>query len=67
MIQSLYAKQIFNANELPTTSDNSDAHYRREIIITFPRQFQGKNEDPNLLNKIMTNEEEMSGIFNLGC
>ncbi len=63
----IYAKQIFNANQLPTTSDNSDAHYRREIIIPFPRQFEGKNEDPNLLNKIITNEEEMSGIFQLGC
>ncbi len=61
----IYAKQIFNANELPTTSDNTDARFRREIILSFPNQFEGKNEDPNLLNKIVTNEEEMSGIFNL--
>ena len=61
----IYAKQIFNANELPTTSDNSDAHYRREIILPFPIQFEGDNEDPNLLKKFTTNEEEMSGIFNL--
>ena len=61
----IYAKLFFNANQLPTTSDNSDAHYRREIIIPFPRQFEGKNEDPNLLNKFITNEEEMSGIFYL--
>lgn len=60
----VWAKHFFNANELPRTSDNSDAHYRREIIITFPIQFQGKNEDPNLLNKLTT-EEELSGIFNL--
>ena len=61
----IYAKQIFNANELPTTSDNADSHYRREIILSFPNQFEGENEDPNLLNKFITNEEEMSGIFNL--
>ena len=60
----VWAKHFFNANELPPTSDNSDAHYRREIIITFPIQFQGKKDDPNLLNKLTT-EEEMSGIFNL--
>ena len=60
----VWAKHFFNANELPRTSDNSDAHYRREIIITFPIQFQGKKDDPNLLNKLTT-EEEMSGIFNL--
>jgi P4 family phage/plasmid primase-like protien len=61
----IYAKLFFNANQLPTTSDNSDAHYRREIILQFPRQFEGENEDPNLLNKIIANEEEMSGIFHL--
>jgi putative DNA primase/helicase len=60
----IWAKQFLNANELPLTSDNSDAHYRREIIIPFPKQFQGKNEDPNLLNKLTT-EEELSGIFNI--
>ena len=61
----IYAKLFFNANQLPTTSDNSDAHYRREIILQFPRQFEGENEDPNLLNKIIAKEEEISGIFNL--
>jgi putative DNA primase/helicase len=61
----LFAKLIFNCNELPTTSDNTDARFRREIIIDFPNQFEGDKEDPNLLNKIITNEEEMSGIFNL--
>jgi len=60
----LWAKQFFNANQLPRTSDNSDAHYRREIVITFPKQFEGKNEDLNLLNKLTT-EEELSGIFNI--
>jgi P4 family phage/plasmid primase-like protien len=62
----IFAKQIFNANELPTTSDNTDARFRREIIIHFPNQFEeGINADPDLLNKIIKNEEEMSGIFNL--
>ncbi|HSF51241.1 MAG TPA: phage/plasmid primase, P4 family [Nitrososphaeraceae archaeon] len=62
----LHAKPIFAANKLPTTADNTDARFRREIIIDFPNQFQdGINADPDLLNKIVNNEEEMSGIFNL--
>ena len=61
----IYAKQIFNANELPTTSDNTDARHRREIIIPYPNQFEGDNEDPDLLKKFIKDEEELSGIFNL--
>jgi phage/plasmid-associated DNA primase len=50
---------------MPNISDNTDARFRREITLHFPKQFQGKAEDRNLLNKIVNNEEEMSGIFNL--
>ena len=59
----LHAKLIFNANQLPISPDNSDAHFRREIILSFPNQFEG-GEDPDLLNKIST-EEELYGIFNI--
>lgn len=62
----LYAKPFFAANKLPTTADDTDARFRREIIIEFPKQFElGINADPDLLNKIVNDEEEMSGIFNL--
>ena len=60
----LHAKLIFNANQLPSSPDNSDAHFRREIILSFPNQFEGKKEDTDLLNKLST-EEELSGIFNI--
>jgi P4 family phage/plasmid primase-like protien len=60
----LHAKLIFNANQLPNSSDNSDAHFRREIILSFPNQFEGTKEDLDLLNKLST-EEELSGIFNI--
>ena len=63
MVQILHSKLIFNANQLPFSPDNSDAHFRREIILSFPNQFEGK-EDPDLLNKLST-EEELSGIFNI--
>ena len=55
---------IFNANQLPVSPDNSDAHFRREIILSFPNQFEGGKEDPDLLNKL-SSEEELSGIFNI--
>jgi putative DNA primase/helicase len=60
----LHTKLIFSANQLPSTSDNSDGHYRREIIISFPNQFEGEKEDPDLLKKLST-DEELSGIFNI--
>src|SRR5215208_2247249 len=61
----IHAKQVFNTNELPNIPDNTDARYRREIILYFYRQFEGSTQDRNLLKKIVNNEEEMSGIFNL--
>jgi P4 family phage/plasmid primase-like protien len=60
----LHAKSIFNANQLPISPDHSDAHFRREIILSFPNQFEGGKEDPDLLNKL-SREEELSGIFNI--
>jgi putative DNA primase/helicase len=61
----LYAKLIFSTNKIPETEDESDAYFRREIILSFPNRFEdGKGADPNLLNKLTT-EEELSGIFNV--
>jgi P4 family phage/plasmid primase-like protien len=60
----LYAKLFFNANTLTDTIDQTNAIYRRQIIISFPNTFEGKNDDPHLLDKL-TNEEEVSGIFNV--
>ena len=60
----LHAKQIFNANQMPNNPDNSDARHRREIPLSFPFQFEGAKDDPNLLNKLST-KEELSGIFNI--
>ena len=62
----LHAKPFFAANKLPTTADDTDARFRREIIIEFPKQFElGINADPDLLDKIVNSDQEMSGIFNL--
>ncbi len=60
----LYAKLFFNANTITETTDQTAAYYRRQIIISFPNTFEGKKDDPQLLDKL-TSEEEMSGIFNV--
>jgi len=58
-----YAKFLFSANALPKASDDSYAFYRRWILISFPNTFDGKTCDPNLLEKLTT-EEELSGFLN---
>ncbi len=60
----IYAKLFFNANRIPDSQDISDAYNRRICIISFPRTFEGKNEDKLIISKLTT-QEELSGIFNL--
>jgi P4 family phage/plasmid primase-like protien len=36
----LWAKLFFSTNEMPEMMDFSDGHYRREVIISFPYQFE---------------------------
>jgi P4 family phage/plasmid primase-like protien len=36
----LHTKHFFNANQLPSIEDDTDAHYRREIIISFPHRYE---------------------------
>ena len=60
----LYAKLFFSANKVPRTDDDSNAYYRREVIISFPNTFEGKRDDVNLIFKLTT-EQELSGIFNI--
>jgi putative DNA primase/helicase len=61
---TLYAKLIFNANSLNERIEKTNADYRREVIITFPNTFQGKDDDPQLQHKL-EKQQEMSGIFNV--
>jgi len=64
-----YAKMIYSANELPNTNDDTEAFFRRWIIIEFPYKFSSEENDghkdvnPNILDEICT-EEEFSGLFN---
>jgi putative DNA primase/helicase len=57
-----YAKFIFSANIIPLTEDESDAFFRRWVIVTFPNKFEGENCDPNLVEKLTSNDE-LSGLL----
>ena len=59
-----YAVMVFAANRLPEVNEDTDAIYRRFVIINFRRQFTGKDRDPMLLASLTT-EEEKSGILNI--
>lgn len=56
-------KLIFSSNKLPRILDDSDAVFRRLIIIKFPKVFLGEMADPDKIKKITT-PEELSGLFN---
>ena len=59
-----YAKLIWSANKVPEALDDTDAFFRRWIIITFPNVFNGENCDPHILEKLTT-DEEFSGLLNV--
>ena len=59
-----YAKMFFAANRLPEVNEDTDAIYRRFLIIEFSRQFKGTDANPMLLVELTTDEEK-SGILNL--
>jgi putative DNA primase/helicase len=59
-----YAKLVFSANMLPEIYEDTDAFFRRFIIIPFPNKFEGDKADPDKLKKITT-DEEMSGLLNI--
>ena len=58
-----YAKMIFSCNQIPRSPDDSDAFFRRWVIINFPNQFLQGKADKGLIKKITT-PEELSGLLN---
>jgi putative DNA primase/helicase len=58
-----FAKLIFSANELPSSTELGEAFFRRWEIIDFPNQFKGSDRKQGLKYEITT-EEELSGILN---
>jgi len=58
-----YAKLLFSANKVPEVYDDTDAFFRRWIIVVFPNQFTNDKADPHILKKLTT-PEELSGLLN---
>jgi putative DNA primase/helicase len=60
-----YAKLIFSTNKIPESEDKSYAYYRRWVILSFNRVFEGEDEDTGLMHKLTTDEHELAGLLNL--
>jgi putative DNA primase/helicase len=58
------AKLIFSTNKIPDSDDKSYAYYKRWLILSFEKVFQGMARDTNLINKLTT-PDELSGLLNL--
>lgn len=60
-----YAKLAFSGNQVPETDDESDAYFRRILLVTFSRTFQ---KDEGLKTRKLaelTTPEELSGLLNV--
>lgn len=53
---------IINANELPKDTEQTDAYFRRFLIVPFEVKISEEDKDPNLATKII--ENELPGVFN---
>jgi P4 family phage/plasmid primase-like protien len=59
-----YAKLIFSSNRIPDSDDKSYAYFKRWLILSFERVFQGIAKDTDLIKKLTTSDE-LSGLLNL--
>ena len=57
-----YAKLIFNCNELPKDVEQTQAYFRRFLIVPFDVTIPEALQDKELSKKIIDNE--LSGVFN---
>jgi putative DNA primase/helicase len=57
-----YAKLIFNCNELPKDTEQTEAFFRRFLIVSFEVTIPENEQDKELAKKII--ESELSGVFN---
>ncbi|GAB6121179.1 DNA primase family protein [Dysgonomonas termitidis] len=57
-----YGKLMFNCNELPKEVEQTNAFFRRFIIIPFSETIPEHEQDPELAKKII--DTELSGVFN---
>ena len=58
-----HAKLIYSMNLMPEIFEETDAFFRRVLIVNFPNVFEGDKVDADLLAKL-TIPEELSGVLN---
>lgn len=61
-IMTDYAKLMFNTNELPKQVENTNAFFRRFIILPFRVTIEDDKQDKELSIRII--RKELSGVFN---
>ncbi len=54
---------VINANELPKETEQTDAFFRRFLVVPFEVKISEEEKDPNLASKII--ENELPGVFNI--
>jgi len=57
-----YAKLIFNCNELPKEVEQTEAYFRRFLIVQFEVTIPEEEQDKQLAQKII--KKELPGVFN---
>ena len=57
------AKLLYSCNTVPLTEDESNAFYRRWVLVDFPNSFEGAAAKLNLLDEL-TAPAELSGLLN---
>lgn len=57
-----YARLIFSANEAPGTSDQTDAYYKRWLILLLTRKLPKEQQNPDLIEG-MTTPDELAGLL----
>jgi putative DNA primase/helicase len=56
------AAHIFSANAFPSSTDPSDGFWRRILVLTMHKRFDGTNEEAHDLAKIIINQE-LAGVL----
>lgn len=61
-LMSRYAKLAFNCNELPKDVEQTEAFFRRFMIVPFEKTIPAEQRNPNLARQIISNE--LPGVLN---
>lgn len=59
-----HAKLLFSCNQIPESDDQSDAFFRRWLILPFTKVLKKEEQDPLILSKLVE-PSELSGFANV--